>query len=253
MIEPQPRTHADRMALAERISRRLFELHGSAVVAVGIYGSTARGEDGPYSDLEMMAIVREGEDHTHEWTAENWKAEVNVRTLAGALDSAGELDGEWPLVQGEFAHVLPLHDPGDIFALLRRRVFDHSDAEFDALMRGVIVGDILELVGKWRNMQARGAFAGMPALAVKLAQHSVWLIGMANRALYSSSSQVFVEALQMPNRPPGFDAVCERVMSGDLRDSASLIEQCEALWRGIVVWADDRRIALISDPLELGA
>jgi kanamycin nucleotidyltransferase len=94
MIEPQPRTHTDRMALAERIARRLFELHGQAVLAIGVYGSTARGQDGPYSDLEMMAIVRDGEGHTHEWTAGPWKAEVNVRPLADALESAADLDDD---------------------------------------------------------------------------------------------------------------------------------------------------------------
>ena len=253
MIEPQPRTHSERMVLAERISSRLFELHGQAVLAIGVYGSTARGQDGPYSDLEMMAIVRDDEADTHEWTAGPWKAEVNVRRLADALESAAALDDDWPLAQGEFAHVLALHDPGGFFPTLRARVFEHGAAEFEALMRDVIVGDILELVGKWRNMQARGAFAGLPSLAVKLVQHTAWLIGMANRALYSTSSEVFAEALQMPDRPEGFDALCAQVMHGDLRDPVSLIAHCESLWRGIVKWAEDHRIALVTDPLDLGA
>lgn len=252
MIQLQPRTHADRMALAERIMRRAFERYGSDVLAVGVYGSTARGDDGPYSDLEMMVIVREGESHTHEWAAGPWKAEVNVRTLADALGSAAELDDDWPLAQGEFVHVLPLHDPNDIFPQLRRRVFDHSDDEFNALVHDVIVGDILELVGKWRNMQARGAFSHLPSLVVKLAQYTACLIGIANRVLYSSSANVFAEALEMPDRPAGFDALCQRVMAGDLRDHDQLIELCEALWLGIAAWAEQHDIELVTDPLGLG-
>lgn len=251
MIGPQPRTHEDRLALAQHIKERALALYGSDVLAIGIYGSTAQGEDGPYSDLEMMVIVRTGVSHTHEWTTGSWKAEVNVRMLADALDSAADLADDWPLTQDEFAHVLPLHDPNAIFARLRQRVFDHSDDEFRTLMRGVIVGDILELVGKWRNMQAHGAFAHLPALVIKLAQHTAWLIGIANRRLYSTSANVFTEALQLPDRPAGFDALCECVMAGDLRDHARLIELCEALWRGIVAWVEERGIGLVTDPMEL--
>lgn len=251
MIELQPRTRADRLALAERIMRRAFTMYD--VLAVGVYGSTARGDDGPYSDLEMMVIVRMGESHTHEWTSGSWKAEVNVRTLAEALDSAGALDDDWPLTQGEFVHVSPLHDPEAIFPQLHRRVFDHSDEAFDALAREVIVGDILELAGKWRNMQARGAFAHLPALVVKLAQHTAWLIGIAHRALYSSSANMLAEALQMPDRPAGFDALCAHVMTGDLRDHDRLIARCETLWQGITAWAERRSIGLVTDPLDLRA
>jgi kanamycin nucleotidyltransferase len=241
------------MALAQRVMQRAFALYGQDVLAVGVYGSTARGDDGPYSDLEMMVIVREGDGHTHEWTTGPWKAEVNIRTLADALESAAYMDDDWPLAQGEFVHVLPLYDSAGVFPRLRQRVFDHSDDAFGALMYGVIVGDILELVGKWRNMQVRGAFTGLPALVVKLAQHTAWLIGIANHRLYSTSANMFAEALEMANRPAGFDALCKRVMEGDLRAPEQLIELSETLWHGIAAWAEEQRIELVTDPLELGA
>ena len=54
---PQPRSRAERLALAQEIFERVLALQGDRLLAVGLYGSTARGTDGPYSDLEMLCVL----------------------------------------------------------------------------------------------------------------------------------------------------------------------------------------------------
>ena len=48
---PQSMEHQERMKLASVIAERLMRRYGESVKAVGLYGSLARGEDGPCSDL----------------------------------------------------------------------------------------------------------------------------------------------------------------------------------------------------------
>jgi len=50
-------THADRIRLASDAMRLLRGRYGRRLLAVGLYGSTARFEAGPYSDVELTAIV----------------------------------------------------------------------------------------------------------------------------------------------------------------------------------------------------
>lgn len=54
-IGPLPMAHEERLALARSIAARAQEVHGDNLLAAGAYGSLARGEDGPYSDVESSA------------------------------------------------------------------------------------------------------------------------------------------------------------------------------------------------------
>ena len=102
--DPRPQSRERRLALARQIARRLAEVHGPALKAVGVYGSTARGTDGPYSDLEMWCVLRTtGEDYAHEWTTGPWKAEVDVYSADLILAEAARVDGRWPLTHGTAA------------------------------------------------------------------------------------------------------------------------------------------------------
>ena len=51
--------HEERIDLAEKITGLLLEKYEDDVLLGGIYGSTAKGTDTEYSDLEMLFIVRD--------------------------------------------------------------------------------------------------------------------------------------------------------------------------------------------------
>ena len=242
------------MATAQRIFERVMEMHGDDVLAVGLYGSMARNTDGPFSDVEVLCVLRSaGVDDNAEWSAGGWKAEVNFRGRDVVWDRAGELDGEWSVSHGKYIDMQPLHDPENVFEQLKARVFAHADNEFKECMREVIVGDMYELVGKWRNQQAANRFEYVPAMAFKLAEECAWVIGLANRHLYTTGAAMFVESLAQPDRPAGYDALCNVVMRGELSNVQQVIEMCEACWAGVVAWAESKNIELVTDPLQLNA
>ena len=253
LVDPQPHTHADRMALAEHIRNRAMQMRDD-VIAVAIYGSVARGDDGPYSDLEMMVVLEsEGVDYSHEWTAGPWKAEVNFLGRAVALAAAAELDGDWAMTKGQFAFALPLHDPQDLFSEYRRRVFAHTHDDMQECIRDLIVGEGYELVGKWRNMQVTNDYSFLPTCATKLAQFGAWSLGLAQGKLYSTSARMLHESLQLSNRPSGYDALCQSIMHGALHPPSTMMAVCEDFWRDWVMWAEGLEIVLVTDPMHLDA
>lgn len=251
-ISPQARTREERMATVQQLFERVTQLHGEDVLAIGLYGSMARGSDGPFSDVEVMAVLkRAGVNENAEWCAGDWKAEVNFRSLDVALARAGELDGEWSVSHGKFINMQPLRDPQNTFLQLRERVFAHSEADFNEVMREVIIGDMYELVGKWRNQHAANAFDYVPAIAFKLVEQCAWVIGLANRHLYTTGATMRAESMALPDRPAGYDALCNVVMRGTLSDAHEVIALCEACWAGMVAWAGAKGITLVTDPLNL--
>src|SRR5437879_13702737 len=53
-------THAERLELSRQLSKQIVDTYGDKIMAVLVTGSTAKNLDRPYSDLEMIVIVRDG-------------------------------------------------------------------------------------------------------------------------------------------------------------------------------------------------
>ncbi|GAB4554082.1 MAG: aminoglycoside O-nucleotidyltransferase ANT(4')-Ia [Anaerolineales bacterium] len=222
------------------------------VLAIGLYGSLARGTDGPYSDIEMYCVVRgEGIDTSYEWAEGAWKAEVNLQSAQGLAAWAAELDEFWPLTHGSCVNILPLYDPTRFFESLRGAVFDHPDEAYDDLIRGVIVGELYEFLGKIRNAAASGKTENLSTLAVEMAQYGAYLIGLANRTLYTSSATMFSESRALADKPSGYDQLCELVTSGRLESPPHIVRAADRFWEGIEAWAGEKSIPIYQNLKDL--
>lgn len=242
---PQPMDRTSRMALAHEIVERVLNRPGAQVLAIGLYGSTARGLDGPYSDLEIMCVLdTAGDDYNYEWTVGPWKAEVDFYSPDVLLAQATAVDGDWPLTHGAYQHVLALYDPGDFFSQLRAAVTAPPPERFTATIRGVIVGELYEWIGKLRNARHTGHTAYLPELALNLAKYGAFLIGLAHRHCYTNGPRLLEESLTLSHRPAGYDSLCRLAMAGDLSDPDRLAAACETFWAGVEQWAAERGIAI---------
>ena len=248
--DPHPRTRKQRWALVRELAERACAQHGDDLLAVGVYGSLARQTDGPFSDTEMMCVLRgEGIDYSAEWTTGPWKAEVNFFSADVVRAGAAELEEGWSLTQGAFAFMHPLYDPAQFFASLPPLVFGHTEAEFKSMMKLHIVGDVYEVVGKLRNAQHSGNTAFMPRLAFMLAGYGANLIGLLNRRLYTSAATMLDEALALPNVPEGYEHLCQLVQHGELSNPNQTCQTCEALWQGLLDWSEHNGLALVTDDI----
>lgn len=235
---PQPFTHEERLATAREIAEKFRAKYGAEVRAIGAYGSLARGTDGPYSDIEMFCILHgEGIDTSYEWCEGDWKAEVDVQSADVLFDWARELDETWALTHGCLLKVLPFYDPENLFMQLPGLVFAHETTEFDAVIAQFIVDDVFELMGKLHNAVHARNHAAVPNLAIALAKSGAFIIGLANRHLYSTSTRLFAESLELPDRPDGYDELCRLVMEGDLSSPAIIHSLSTNFWNGLERWA----------------
>lgn len=242
---PQPMARKERLTLARTIADRARALRGDDVLAVGLYGSLARGTDGPYSDIEILCVLRTtGEGYTREWVAGPWKAEVDFYGQDVLLEKAAGVDERWPLTHGAYVHVRALHDPDRFFPKLRGVVLNQPKEKFLAAMRELIVGDLYELVGKLRNARHFGHTAGLPMLVVHMALYGAFLVGLDNRHCYTSGTRAFEESLRLPGRPGGYDALCRLVMGGKLNNPEHVVGACEAFWSGVERWALTRGLTI---------
>lgn len=242
---PQPMSHDDRLSLANDIAKQFHEHFGDKVFAIGVYGSLARGTDTDYSDIEMYCVIKgTGIDTPYEWSAGGWKVEVDVQSADVLQQWASELDEFWSLTHGSCVNVLQLYDPKNFFVQLRDAVFDHQDEEFEVLIKDMIVGELYEYVGKIRNAIVNGNTSSLPMQVTNLCKYGAFMIGLASRSLYTSSSNFFVESLALPDRPAGYDTLCELVMRGELSDFCHAAQAADLFWEGIEAWAKARGLKI---------
>jgi len=231
---------SERLQTCHEIAKRLHDVYGEKIQAIGVYGSVSRGTDGPYSDIEMFCVLREPSEaieFSYEWSAGPWKAEVDICSADILLKNASTVEGRWPLTHGPYFSTLSLYDPGDFFPTLKKAAESPARSDFSRAISEVLIGEMYEFVGKLRNVSVNGPHTYLPYLATQFAQYGAMLIGLHNRKLFSTGAMVLPEALELPNRPVGFDNVAKLVMSGELAEPSKIVSACEDFWNGLVGWA----------------
>jgi predicted nucleotidyltransferase len=114
--------HAERYALAERIVEDRFARHGEDALAGGVYGSAARGEDTPWSDLEVLVLgtgaLESGSDHL---LVKGVPVSVRTLTVPDVERLLVEPTIRWPETLGVLDAVEVLRgDPSAIASLVER-------------------------------------------------------------------------------------------------------------------------------------
>ncbi|WP_282936043.1 ANT(4')-I family aminoglycoside nucleotidyltransferase [Paenibacillus sp. RC67] len=241
MYGPVKISRSERLLTCHEIANRLHEVYGDKVKAIGVYGSVSRGTDGPFSDIEMFCVrgdeSSEPIEFRYEWSSGPWKAEVNVCSADVLLNKASIVEGDWPLTHGPYFFQQSLYDPEGFFASLRKAAQSPTEEAFRHAINEVLVGEMYEFIGKLRNVNLQGPYTYLPYLAMEFAQYGAMLVGLHNRKLFSTGAMVLPEAVDLPDRPKGFDLVANLVMSGQLAEPSKIVSACESFWSGLIAWA----------------
>lgn len=234
---PQAQARVERLKVIDRIVSGLHQRYGDSLLAIGLYGSMARGEDGPYSDIELFCVVDiPGTDVDYEWVYGAGKAEINIFGPDVVRARAQEVEDNWSLDQGQLARCRPLFGDLAFFDELKRLALNPDQAALDAMAADIVVGELYEWMGKLRNAQARGEFSGLALLACGFVEKMAWVLGLVHRHLYRTGMTLLAESLTLPDRPAGYDAACQMVMAGELSDPARVAAALEAAWAGLGPW-----------------
>ncbi|MGE7691324.1 ANT(4')-I family aminoglycoside nucleotidyltransferase [Lysinibacillus sp. NPDC097214] len=238
MIGPNRITREERMEIAHTIANQVLERYGSKVQAIGVYGSLARKTDGPFSDIEIKCILNAlDEGFCYEWTAGDWKAEVNFDSAEHIIEEATTVDEIWPLTHGQFFNILPIYDPKDFFSELKAKASSVDGSIIKEAICRTLVEEMYEYIGKMRNIEIQGPQTFLPILAMEIATAGAMILGLHNKQFFTTSAQVLSEALSFTDKPEGYEVLCELVMSGNLSDPKQIIAICENYWESLLKWS----------------
>jgi kanamycin nucleotidyltransferase len=149
-----PLEHAARLALAHTLTARFITRRRT--VLAGLYGSTARNTDTPWSDLKLFFVVEDGEQTTSiDGLYCGTAVGAQVHTVGSLEHLIAHPDGRWPMMMAILSTLTVLEgDPGaiDHWLELARQV--PADA-FRASLARLAPALVFESCGRIQSCAAR--------------------------------------------------------------------------------------------------
>lgn len=239
---PISKPQEERLMLAREMAERARVKFDA--VAVGIYGSIARDEDGPYSDIEILCITADAVDKDWEWIHQGWSIDVNVQSRESVLRHATTVPGNWSISHANYLYLLPLHDPDNFFVGLKAAIKTVPEEDFHRAIADVL-SHLYGATSKLRNARHMGV-SPPPGFLYYVVALGYNMIGLANRHAYSTATAAMVESLDLPDRFMGYDALCRMAIHNDIADDVKVFTVCDSYWAGAAAWAKARGINLES-------
>ena len=225
-----------RLSIAKAFVSELRQREGPNLVAAGVYGSVARGEDREHSDIDLLVVVR------------RHRRSISHRMLEGTLvtvlqltpdEARAEVHGSRAGlndVLGGWRSLRPLHDPRGLLARLRRHAMHPSKSQFHGAAAMHLL-ETFEDLGKLRNAVVAGDREEAREMAV-------WYTGAAMGSLHDLDGRVLTTGRRGFIELRGHGTLDEAVRrlryeTLSLRETARVAER---IWSDLVALARRRGI-----------
>ena len=197
---------ADRMELAQTLCARMVAAHPGDIILGGVYGSTARGTDTPWSDLELTFVGRDdsglaGQHLLYRGTAVGY-AVYEQSKLEETLANPGL---EWPFLMGMLSVLKVLRgDPAQLDRWLRLGQAAPPE-KFKAALESHMPALVIESYGRIRSCRSRGdATALYPSVLEVLFEMNLALCLLNRRWVTGDYYQGLQEAFDFPKLPQAY-------------------------------------------------
>jgi hypothetical protein len=223
------RSRGERITAAYQVMAEAMAKHAAAILGVGIYGTTAVGLDGPYSDLDMTFITRMDISHESAVTMrDGLLLNLDYQTWDESVSEAKD-----PELAGTWADFLVLYDPDNLFPALRVIADAMTDEEYARAFTRTVTDDVATNLGKIRNAVVatdRAYFLwGCQAYSDAVCR----AISLLNGRYVTGRVRLRDVAKQMPVVPDGFASLIDMVAGVNPATDQEAYDAAEILWARI--------------------
>lgn len=216
-----------RLALARRLSTRLQAREGANLVAVGVYGSVAYGNERTHSDVDLLVVVRRRTRRPRARIRSGFLVTFNEMTPQDAWDEVSGTSPKLAEILSGWRTMRPLYDPLGVVRRCIARAKRVPPSQFRRAAREGLL-ETYEDLGKVRDaVDARDRR--------KLREMAVWFTGGAAAVLCSldrhpipTGQDLFIEVQRLGGTGQGIAAL--RYGNPGIAESSRL---AEAIWASL--------------------
>jgi hypothetical protein len=214
--------------LAHELTGRLLARHGqAAILAVGLHGAAARGEERDDADLHVAVITTGQEVEIPARMLRHRGVVIDLGAISAEdyLDEAGHIGPLWPLAADQYLHHLPLHDPNGFFDKLRQAheaAVASSPPETFLAAAGYDLAELASWEARARADELSGELPGALLAVKEAAVLAALVIGLVRRTPYRDAGHALRVTATVSGLPAGFTEQYRRLLSPTI-DPASAV------------------------------
>lgn len=228
---PAGHSHQQRLDAARQLVALILEEHGDTVAAIVVFGTTAIGLDGPYSDLDMTVVTRRDiGGHSKCYPCNGLQINLDYQTVEESFEEARE-----PHAGGCWVTCLPLYDPTGIVARFRKAFEGITISECDQAFMAAMRDGLATSIGKIRNAvvsQDRAAFLNALQDFSECVCRALCIIN-GNHDI-TGTTRLRDETKTLAWLPVGFSEQIDQVTGATPVTEQEMYEAAEDLWAGMV-------------------
>jgi len=209
--------HDERLRLAADLTEGLLARHGPGIVAVGVHGAVARGEDGEEADLDLAVVTAGPEVEVAERYLRYRDTVVDLSAIGADayLEEASSIGPAWPLAADQFVNQLAVHDPGGYFHKLRHTheaAVEEAGAETFAAAAGFDLVQLLSWEARARAAELAGDLLTTAVALKEAAVLAALVVGLHTRTAYRGTAHALAATAATDAAGPGFGPAYRRLL-----------------------------------------
>jgi predicted nucleotidyltransferase len=221
--------HDERVRLAGDLAQRLLDRHDPAtIVAVGVHGSVARGDDGEESDLDLAVVTSGPEVEVPDRSLRHRDTVVDLGAIPADayLEEAGHIGPAWPLAADQYVNHLAIYDPGGFFHKLKHVHEAAVEEAGDEAFLAAAGYDLVQLLS-WDATARAAELAGdllTTQVAVKeAAVLAALVVGLQTRTAYRNLSHALHATAVTEIAGPGFAEAYRRLLDPTVEPAVQVL------------------------------
>ena len=206
-------THEGRLRIAHQISDRILAKYERDVLAVYVCGSTSKKLDRPFSDLELIVVVRDRAEIQMKYYLHRGLI-IHIQYLKSSytLDDADQFTDNWHWVADQYRNRIDLYERDRWFKRLDEAVAKSDKRNSrEAIQKSFMM--MTESLAVLRNDVLTSDKLGVLMRARVLAEDAARILLLMNRRYVTTTSWFWKIAFDLRNKPKDFKKLVEK-MSG---------------------------------------
>jgi predicted nucleotidyltransferase len=232
------------LRIARRISGRVLEKYGSKILAVYVCGSTSKNLDRPFSDLELIVVVRDGvEIPMKYYLYKGLIIEVDYLQSSNILRAAERFTDNWHMEADQYRNRIVLFDRGRWFNSLERAVAKNEKADVREAIRKMFLM-MTESRAVLKNAVLAKDKIGIFSRARVIGEDAARIVFLLNRTYVTTTSWFWKIAFEAPKKPKDFRVLIEKICGFRSTTPKEVVGASEMLYREMceLVGAERREV-----------
>jgi KNTase C-terminal domain len=221
------------LRIAHRISDRIVEKFGSDVLAVYVCGSTSKRLDRPFSDLELIVVVRDRAEIPMKYYLHRGLI-IHIQYLKSSniLDAAELFTDNWHWEADQYRNRIDLYERDRWFKRLDDAVAKNDKkSSVEAIRKSFMM--MTESMAVMRNAMLTNDKIGVLSRGPVLADDAARILLLSNRRYVTTTSWFWKIAFDLSKKPKGFKHLVEKMCGFTSTAPRQVVEASEKLYREI--------------------